>query len=270
MSKYIPMSEEKIDAEVKRLLSELTPDEKILLLAGMDNWGTAEIERLGIKSATFTDGPHGVRNPIEAGRGGEKSTFFPVGVTMASTWNPDMIYKVGKAIGEETKALDCDLILGPCINIIRHPLAGRNFESYSEDPYLAGKIGVGYINGCQSIGVGTSLKHYALNNQEHERLRGNSVADERTMREIYLSAFETIVKEAKPWTLMCAYNRINGEYASANKHLLTEILREEWGFDGLVMSDWGAVHEYEGTVKAGLDLEMPGPARFHNLVQDGI
>lgn len=270
MLKFVPMSEEKINVEVDKLLAQLTIKEKVSLLSGEDNWGTMPIERLGVKKAMFTDGPHGVRNPWESGRGGEKSTFFPVGVAMASTWNPDLIYKVGEAIGEETRAADCDLILGPCVNIIRHPLAGRNFESYSEDPYLAAKIGAGYIKGCQSIGVGTSLKHFAMNNQEVERMRGNSIADERTMREIYLTAFEMIVKDADPWTVMCSYNRVNGEYASANKHLLTDILRDEWGYKGLVMSDWYATHETEGTVKAGLDLEMPGPSMYHHLLEHSV
>jgi len=190
---------------------------------------------------------------------------------MATSWNPELIERVGAALGSETHAMGCDILLAPCVNIVRHPLAGRNFESYSEDPYLAGRIGVAYVTGVQSQGTGTSLKHYACNNQEIERMRGNSEVDERSLREIYLSQFETIVKEAKPWTVMCAYNRINGTYASENSYLLQEILRGEWGFQGAVISDWGANHTIVESVKGGLDLEMPGPAKYYgNLLFEAL
>jgi beta-glucosidase len=259
-----------VDQRVEDLLVQLTLKEKVTLLSGKDAWHTAPIERLGIPSLAMTDGPHGVR----ANRTGEErvqgpATSFPTGVSMASSWNPALIERVGVALAEETRAMGCDILLGPCVNIVRTPLAGRNFESYSEDPYLAGRIGVAYVKGVQSRNVGTSVKHYACNNQEIERFRGNSEVDERTLREIYLPAFEAIVKEAQPWTVMCSYNRINGVYASENNTLQNEILRGEWGFEGVVISDWGANHTTVGSVKGGLDIEMPGPAKYYGdlLVQ---
>ncbi|GAP14790.1 beta-glucosidase-related glycosidase [Longilinea arvoryzae] len=251
------------DIEVERLLQALTMQEKILLLSGRDAWRTAAIPRLGIESLTMTDGPHGVRSDLpEAGRKAGFTTVFPTGVSMAASWNPDLIEEVGVVLGEETLAMDCDILLGPCVNIVRHPLAGRNFESYSEDPYLSGEIGVAYVKGVQSQGAGVSLKHFAANNQEIERMRGNSIVDERTLREIYLPQFESVVKKAQPWTVMCSYNRLNGEYASQNRHLLSDILKGEWGYPGPVISDWGAVHATAAPLNAGLDLEMPGPAKW--------
>lgn len=252
-----------IDAEIERLLKALTWSEKIALLSGQDAWRTVAIPRLGIEALTMTDGPHGVRaDQAEAGRKAGFTTVFPTGVSMASCWNPDLVAEVGAVLGEETLAMNCDILLGPCVNIVRHPLSGRNFESFSEDPFLAGEIGVAYVNGVQSQGAGVSLKHFAANNQETERMRGNSVVDERTLREIYLAQFERVVKNAHPWTVMCSYNRLNGEYASQNRHLLTELLKQEWGFSGAVISDWGAVHATAAPLNAGLDLEMPGPARW--------
>jgi beta-glucosidase len=259
-----------VERRVENLLGELTLKEKVSLLSGKDRWSTIPIERLGIPSLITTDGPHGVRTePMWEGRIDSPATSFPTGVSMASSWNPELIERVGVALAEETRALACDILLGPCVNIVRTPLAGRNFETYSEDPYLAGRIGVAYVRGVQSQNVGTSLKHYACNNQEVERMRGSSVVDERTLREIYLPAFEAVVKEARPWTVMCAYNRINGVYASEHHYLLTEILREEWGFEGVVVSDWGANHTIVESVKGGLDIEMPGPAKYYGdlLVQ---
>ena len=261
-----------IDAQADELLAKLTLREKISLLSGIDNWHTAAIERLGIPSLTMTDGPHGVRtgsNSLE--RVVSPATAFPPGIAMASTWNPALIERVGAALAEETRALGCDILLGPCVNIVRSPLGGRNFETYSEDPFLAGKIATAYVKGVQSRQVGTSLKHYALNNQEFERNRGSSVVDERTMREIYLPAFEVTVRDAQPWTVMCSYNRINGIYASENYYTLTEILRNEWGFEGIVVSDWGANHTIVESVEAGLDIEMPGPAKYYgNLLEDAV
>jgi beta-glucosidase len=253
-----------IEQRVEELLDSLTLKEKVALLSGKDLWNTVPIERLGIPSIVMTDGPHGVRasNP-ETGRVVGPATSFPTGVSMASSWNPELVERVGAALGEETRGLGCDILLGPCVNIVRVPLAGRNFESYSEDPYLAGRIGVAWVKGVQSRQVGASLKHFACNNQEIERFRGSSEIDERTLREIYLPAFEAVVKEAHPWTVMCSYNRINGVYASQNDHLLNEILREEWGFDGAVVSDWGANHTTTESVKGGLDIEMPGPAKYY-------
>lgn len=253
-----------IEQRINELLEAMSLQEKVALLSGKNSWSTVEYKHLGISMLTVTDGPHGVRacDP-GSGRKIEPATSFPTGVSMAASWNPELIERVGQALAEETKALDCDLLLGPCVNIVRHPLAGRNFESYAEDPYLAGQIGVGFIKGVQSRNVGTSLKHFACNNQEVERLRGCSVVDERALREIYLAQFETIVKEAKPWTVMCSYNRINGVYASENRYLLTDILRDEWGYDGVVVSDWGATHTTVESKNAGLDLEMPGPSQYY-------
>lgn len=253
-----------IEQRVDELLSQLTLREKVALLSGKDIWRTVPIERLGIPALTMTDGPHGVRaNRPEAGRMVDFTTAFPTGVSMAASWSPDLIERVGVALGEETRAMGCDILLGPCVNIVRHPLAGRNFEAYSEDPYQAGCIGTAWVKGLQSQNVGASLKHFACNNQEIERGRGNSVVDERTLREIYLAQFETVVKQAHPWTVMCSYNRINGVYASQQRYLLNDILRGEWGFDGIVVSDWGANHTIVESVQGGLDLEMPGPAKYY-------
>jgi beta-glucosidase len=248
---------------VDSLLAQMTLKEKVSMLSGVDLWRTYAVERLGIPALVTSDGPHGVRADGAAGRVKAPATSFPTGVSFASTWDPDLIYEVGQALAEETLGLGCDILLGPCVNIVRGPLAGRNFEAYSEDPFLAGKIAIGWINGLQSKKVGASLKHYALNNQEYERYRGSSQVDERTMREIYLSQFEMAVKESAPWTVMCSYNRINGVYAGDHHYLLTDILRKEWGFKGIVISDWTANHTIVDSVKAGLDIEMPGPAKFY-------
>lgn len=251
------------EQRVQELLGQLTLKEKVSLLSGKDHWSTMPIERLGIPSLVMSDGPHGVRSEPVGERKVGPATYFPSGVSMAASWNPDLIERVGVALAEETRAMGCDILLGPCVNIVRTPLAGRNFESYSEDPYLAGRIGVAYVKGLQRRGVGASLKHYACNNQEFERHRGSSEVDERTLRELYLAQFEAIVKEANPWTVMCSYNRINGVYASQHHHLLKEILKGEWGYEGVVVSDWGANHTIFESVAGGLDLEMPGPARYY-------
>lgn len=260
-----------IEAQVQSLLAELTLEEKDSLLSGKNFWETVPIERLGIPSIVMTDGPHGVRTVPNGDRVVSPATTFPTTIGMASSWNQVITEQVGAAIGAEAHALGCDIVLGPCVNIIRHPLFGRAFECYSEDPYLAGKLGAAYVRGVQSENVGTTLKHYAANNQEFERFRSNSEVDERTLREIYLAAFETIVKQADPWTVMCSYNRLNGIYASENHYLLTEILRDEWGYQGVVISDWGANHTIFESVKAGLDIEMPGPAKyFGHLLIDAV
>jgi len=257
-------STDDIELRVETLLSQLTLKEKVSLLSGEDDWHTVPIPRLGIPSLVMTDGPHGVR----ANRTGGKrvqgtATSFPTGVSMAASWDPALVERVAEALAEETRGLGCDILLGPCVNIVRTPLAGRNFESYAEDPYLAGRIGVAWVKGLQRKGVGASLKHFACNNQEFERHRGSSVVDERTLREIYLAQFEMVVKEANPWTVMCSYNRINGVYASENDYLLNQILKGEWGFEGVVVSDWGANHTTVESVAGGLDLEMPGPALYY-------
>lgn len=251
------------EQRIEALLSQLTLKEKVSLLSGADNWRTVPVERLGIPSLMMTDGPHGVRAPREGGRIAGPATAFPTGVSMAACWNPALVERVGAALAEETAAMGCDILLGPCVNIVRHPLAGRNFESYAEDPYLAGRTGAAWVKGVQSRGIGASLKHFACNNQEIERMRGNSVVDERTLREIYLAQFEAIVEEADPWTVMCAYNRLNGVYASQHDWLLNEILKGEWGYQGAVVSDWGANHTVFASIQGGLDLEMPGPAKYY-------
>src|SRR4030042_594601 len=248
--------------KITDLIKKMSLEEKAALCTGEGPWTTTPVERLGIPEMTVSDGPHGVRF-VESVRTfistSIPATCFPTASCMASTWDVDLIYAMGQALAEECIALKVDVILGPGTNIKRTPLGGRNFEYYSEDPYLAGQMAVSFINGVQSKGVGTSLKHFAANNQEYQRFTINSVLDERTLREIYLPAFETAVKQAKPWTVMCAYNKLNGTHCSENHRLLTEILKEEWGFEGFVVSDWGAVHDRVISLKAGLDLEMPGP-----------
>jgi beta-glucosidase len=260
-----------IRQRVEDLLKKMTVDEKVAMLAGRDIWNTVAVERLGIPSITMTDGPHGVRSTApEAGRKLGAVTAFPTGIAMGAAWNPELVEQVGQALGEETRGMDCDILLGPCVNIVRDPRGGRNFETFSEDPYLTGRTAVAYINGVQSRGVGTSLKHFAANNYEIERHRASSNVDERTLREIYLAQFEMAVKEAKPWTVMCSYNRINGVYASQHEHLLNEILKGEWGFEGAVVSDWAANHTIFESVQGGLDLEMPGPAKYYTLLGDAL
>ena len=231
------------------------------LLSGRDFWSTHEGD--GIRSIVMVDGPHGVRR--QEGTADNlgfneslPSTCFPPGVAMGSSWDPDLVREIGVALGEEARALDVDVILGPAINIKRSPLGGRTFEYFSEDPLLTGVLATAYVQGVQSTGVGTSLKHFAVNNQETDRMRVDAQVDERALREVYLPAFERVVKEASPTTVMSAYNAINGVFASENRWLLTELLRDEWGFDGLVVSDWGAIKDRVEALVAGLDLEMPG------------
>lgn len=248
--------------ENRNLIKQMSLEEKAALCTGAGPWMTTPVDRLGIPHMTVTDGPHGVRRVEDVQSLITKSlpaTCFPTAACMASTWNVDLISKVGEAIAEECIALEVDVVLGPGVNMKRTPLCGRNFEYYSEDPYHAGEIAVSFIKGVQNKGVGTSLKHFAANNQEYQRATINAAIDERTLREIYLPAFEAAIKKAKPWTVMCAYNRLNGTYCSQNHRLLTEILKDEWEFEGLVVSDWGAVHDRVVALQAGLDLEMPGP-----------
>jgi beta-glucosidase len=245
-----------LEDRVGDLMARLTLEEKVTLLAGAEAFALAPIARLKVPSLRVTDGPTGVRS-----NEGRPATIFPVGIAMAATWNPELAFEVGAAIGREAAALGAHVVLAPTINIIRTPLWGRNFETYSEDPYLAGQMGIGFVNGVQSEGVGTSLKHFAANNQEHNRFRVSAEIDERTLRENYLAAFEMVVKRARPWTVMASYNRIGGVYATENRRLLTDILKTEWGYDGAVVSDWGAVHSTAAAANAGNDLEMPGPPR---------
>ncbi|MCJ7605980.1 MAG: glycoside hydrolase family 3 C-terminal domain-containing protein, partial [Dehalococcoidales bacterium] len=245
---------------IDELIGRMTLEEKVSLMSGIDFWHTASIERLGISSLKVTDGPHGARAVDEKNADVTlPATCFPTAVAMGATWNPDLIHRVGAALGEEARARGCAILLGPCVNIHRSPLGGRNFESFSEDPYLSSRMAVAWITGLQSQNVGASVKHFALNNQEFERMSMSSEADERTIREIYFPSFEKAVKQAGTWTVMCSYNRINGTRASENAWLLTDILKEEWGFEGPVISDWFAVHSTAPAIGSGLDLEMPGP-----------
>ena len=243
----------------KELVVQMTLEEKASLCSGASAWTLKGIERLGIPEIFITDGPHGLRKQNGPGLGDSvPATCFPTACATACSFDRGLLFEMGAAIADECRQENVAVLLGPGVNIKRNPLCGRNFEYFSEDPLLAGEMGAAFVKGVQSRGVGVSLKHFAANNQETRRLIGNSVIDERTLREIYLAAFERVVKQAEPWTLMCAYNQLNGEFCSENKYLLTDILRDEWGFDGLVMSDWGAVSDRVKGVEAGLDLEMPG------------
>src|SRR5829696_4498997 len=243
---------------VASLLGELTLEEKASLCLGSDFWHTAPIPHLGIPAIAVSDGPHGLRKQPDEGdhvgiSGSLPATCFPTASAVGSSFDPELARRVGEALGVEARAQGVAVVLGPGINIKRSPLCGRNFEYYSEDPLISGVLGAALVEGIQSQGVGASVKHYAANNQETDRLRVSADVDERTLREIYLPGFERVVTQARPWTVMCAYNKVNGVYASENPWLLTELLRDEWGFEGLVVSDWGAVHDRVAALAAGLD-----------------
>ncbi len=265
--------------DIKNLVSQMTLEEKARFCSGADFWHVEGLERLGIPFVMVTDGPCGLRK--QAGESDHlglnasvTAVSYPTGSCVACSFDRQLIRESGEVLGEECQAEDVAVLLGPAVNIKRSPLCGRNFEYFSEDPYLAGEMSVAYIKGVQSKHVGTSLKHFAANSMEHRRMSSDSVVDERTLREIYLPAFEKSVKEAQPWTVMCSYNRFNGEFASQNHRLLTEILRDEWGFQGAVVSDWGAVSDRVKGVPAGMDLEMPGPGignteKLVQAVKDG-
>ena len=265
----------------KDIISRLTLEEKAALCSGKDFWHLVDVSRLGIPSIMVTDGPHGLRkqNQEKTAAGdvlgnSAPATCFPTASATASSWDVDLINQMGAALGDECLKENVSVLLGPGINMKRSPLCGRNFEYFSEDPFLAGKMAASFINGVQSKGVGTSLKHFAANNQECRRMTINTVADERALREIYLTAFEIAVKESKPWTVMNAYNKLNGTYCAENKWLLTDVLRNEWGFDGVVVTDWGAENEIVDGIKAGKNLEMPssgglGPQKIINAVNSG-
>ena len=245
-------------------LEELSVLEKAAMLSGASEWDSRGNERAGIPSFVMSDGPHGVRRQLGAGDhlglGQSKpATCFPTAGTVANSWDPALAEEMGEALGKEAHDLDVNVLLGPGLNIKRNPLCGRNFEYYSEDPQVAGHMAAGLVKGIQSNGISACPKHFAVNSQELRRQASNSVIDERTMREIYLTAFEITVREAHPWTIMTSYNEVNGVYAHENKHLLQEILRDEWGFDGMVVSDWGGSNSAVDAVKAGGSLEMPSP-----------
>jgi beta-glucosidase len=249
--------------KARELVEQMTLEEKAGLCSGKDQWRLKKIERLGLNTIMVSDGPHGLRKQLgtqdNLGIGDSApSVCFPTSSALACSFDRELAYEVGKAIGEECLQEGVSVVLGPGVNLKRSPLCGRNFEYYSEDPTLSGELAVGMIQGVQSQGIGTSLKHFAANNQEKRRMTVSAVVDERALRETYLKAFEIAVKKGKPRTVMCAYNRMNGEYCSENSNLLTKILREEWGYEGLVLSDWGAVNDRVLGIKAGMDLEMPG------------
>lgn len=255
----------------EKIVQEMTLEEKAGLCSGSAFWHSKAVERLGIPAIMVSDGPHGLRKQVLSSdhlglHGSEPAICFPATCAMGSSFDRDLLTKLGEAYGLECQAEEISVLLAPAVNIKRSPLCGRNFEYYSEDPYLSGELATRMINGVQSKNIGTSLKHFLANNQEHRRMTSNSQIDERTLREIYLSAFEAAVKNAKPWTVMCSYNKVNGEYVSESHHFLTEILRDEWGFDGLVVSDWGATNRRVEGLKAGLDLEMPSSAGVNDAL----
>ena len=248
--------------DIASIVQQMTLEEKAALVTGATPWTTTPVARLGAPELFVSDGPHGVRRVEDVNSLGAQSipaTCFPTAALLAATWNAELVHTMGQALASEANAIGVGVLLGPGVNMKRTPLCGRNFEYFSEDPYLAGELAASLIEGMQRGGVGASLKHFAANNQEYQRFSIDAVVDERALREIYLPAFERAVQRAKPWTVMCAYNKLNGEYCSEHYTLLTEILKKEWGFEGLVVSDWGAVHDRVKALRAGLDLEMPGP-----------
>lgn len=248
--------------DVKKVISEMTLEEKAALCSGADFWHTKGVERLGVPRMMVADGPHGLRKQDQSAdhlgiNDSIRAVCFPTAAGLACSFDRDLLFRVGEALGKECQAEGVGVLLGPAANIKRSPLCGRNFEYFSEDPYLSGEMAAAHIRGVQSKKVGTSLKHYAANNQETRRMSVDARIDERTLREIYLASFEGAVKEGKPWTVMCSYNRVNGVYASESERLLTDILRGEWGFDGCTVTDWGACNDHVAGVAAGMDLQMP-------------
>ena len=261
------------------LIRQMTLEEKCHMLSGRDFWQTQSVKRLGIENMTLSDGPHGIRKQEGAGdqlgiNGSLPATCYPTAATMANSWDPALGEELGRHLGTEAASQDVCVLLGPGLNIKRSPFCGRNFEYFSEDPYLAGKMAAGYIRGIQENGVSACPKHFAANNTELRRMASNSVMDERTLREIYLTNFEIAVKEGHPRSIMSSYNMVNGVYANENAHLLQEILRDDWGFDGFVVSDWGACNDFTDGVRAGSHLEMPGtggdsPRQLMQAVYEG-
>ena len=246
----------------QKLVEKMTIEEKAAILSGKTVWQTREIDRLSIPSIFLSDGPHGIRKQAGAGdhlglNASLNATCFPTAATIANSWNQDLGEEIGQALGEEAASMDVNILLGPGLNIKRSPLCGRNFEYFSEDPYLSGKMAASYIRGIQSKGVYACPKHLAVNSQELRRMAMDAVVDERTLREIYLTGFEIAVKEGHAKAIMSSYNQINGIYANEDKHLLTDILRKDWGFDGIVVTDWGGSNDHVKGVAAGSHLEMP-------------
>lgn len=260
---FPPASDTLAELDPAGIVAGLDPERRVRLLSGADFWHLEAIDEHGLGRIMVTDGPHGLRKQGGGDdhlglHGSAPATCFPPAATLGASWDEALLGEVGEAIGREARSLGVSVVLGPGLNLKRHPAGGRNFEYYSEDPLLSGRLAAAFVRGAQSQGVGTSIKHFAVNNQETFRLVVDAVVDERTLRELYLTGFEIAVKESSPWTVMCAYNLLNGEYCSEHRRLLTAILRDEWGFDGLVMSDWGATNDRALGVAAGLDLEMPG------------
>ncbi len=263
------------------IIKQMTLEEKADFCSGLDYWHTPGLDKLDIPVVMWTDGPHGIRKRSEKKDKEQKTSLkgvpaicFPTAATTACSWDPDLIYEMGVLLGEECLKEQVSVLLGPGTNIKRSPLCGRNFEYFSEDPFLAGEISAAFVNGVQSKGIGTSLKHFAGNNQETRRMTVDSVVDERAFREIYLTSFEKTVKKAQPWTIMCAYNRLNGTYCAENKWLLTDVLRDEWGYKGMIVTDWGAENDRVSGLLAGQELEMPtsngeGDRQIVEAVKDG-
>ncbi len=253
--------------DIEKILNQMTLEDKIALCSGANFWETKKFEKYGIPSLFMCDGPHGLRKQEDAAdmlgvNESRKATCFPAEVTTAGSWDPDLLEEIGAAIGEEAREQGVGLVLGPGANLKRNPLCGRNFEYFSEDPFLSGKLAAGFIRGAEAQGISTSLKHFAANSQEKSRFNSDSVLDERTMRELYLTAFEIAVKEGRPSTVMCAYPKLNGVHCSDNKTLLTDILRTEWGFGGMVITDWGAMNDRIEGFRAGCDLNIPGGSDY--------
>ena len=258
------MADQELNDRIESVLSQMTLEEKCALLSGNTAFTTLPIQHLGVPALSFSDGPHGMRHQGEGANhlgigGSDPATCFPTAVTVANSWDPTLGEQLGKALGEEAATMGVACVLGPGLNIKRSPLCGRNFEYFSEDPYLAGKMAAGYVRGIQSTGLSACPKHFAVNSQETRRQASDSVVDERTMREIYLSGFEIAVKESAPKTIMTSYNLVNGTYANENEHLLKDILREDWGYEGSVVTDWGGSNDHVAGVRAGSTFEMPGP-----------
>jgi len=251
-------ADDRIYKQAQELLAVMTLDEKVSLLSGRGSYDTQNIDRLNLPSLQLWDGPNGVRS-----NNNEPATAFPVGICMGSTWNPALIEKLGKALGKECRAFGVEVLLGPTMNIIRTPLNGRNFETFSEDPFFSGVMGTAYVKGLQSENVGASVKHFIANNQETNRQSVSAEISERTLREIYLPAYRRVIKEAQPFTIMAAYNQINGGHATENNYIMNSILRKEYGFTGVLLSDWGGVKSTIQSLNASLDLEMPGPGNYY-------
>lgn len=271
------MPEMDVAARAREIVAGLSLDEKVRLVSGEDMWHLQPVARAGIPAVRMADGPHGLRKEVDIAvdepglSPSVPATCLPPAATIACSWDVELAEAVGRAVGTEARVQGVSVVLGPGLNLKRHPCCGRNFEYFSEDPLLSGRMAAALVRGIQSAGVGACLKHFAVNNQETHRMTVDTIVDERTLRELYLTGFEIAVRYSAPWAVMCAYNRVNGVYCSDNRHLLTDILREEWGFDGLVMSDWGATNDRVAAIAAGLNLEMPSSAGAYDIaIRDAV